>query len=109
MKGDGKLDLVAGSTPADQGYPPVLLLGNGNGTFRSPIGHSIQGFLGQAVVLGDFNNDGRMISSPQRLGIFRVYLPWLPSIPDTLSCPPKILAHPAHSRTLLSLTPAKPL
>lgn len=54
--GDGKLDL-AGTDYA--GNAVVILLGNGDGTFKPPV--SIQtGTMPDAIVLGDFNNDGKL-------------------------------------------------
>jgi len=52
FNGDGKLDLVEG-TESEQGVS--VLLGNGDGTFQSPI--ETNGFFGS---LCDFNHDGRL-------------------------------------------------
>ncbi len=37
-----------------------VLLGNGDGTFQAPILHSPEPGKNGDVVLGDFNNDGRL-------------------------------------------------
>jgi FG-GAP-like repeat len=59
LDSDGRLDLFVGNNPADQGSPLAILLGNGDGSFQSPIGYSIQIGYGQ-FALGDFNRDGKM-------------------------------------------------
>jgi len=81
VNGDGKVDLVTNSqsfleSPASQ---LAVLLGNGDGTFQDPIlhipdgGNSVEG----SVVLGDFNDDGRMDaivggqSTPGEVRVFR--------------------------------------
>ncbi len=65
MNGDGKLDLVVSNectstTRCDQGALGVLL-GNGDGTFRTAIAIATpeSSEAGQ-IVLGDFNGDGKM-------------------------------------------------
>ncbi len=59
FNGDGKLDLVG--IPADQfGVSVVeILLGNGDGTFQSPVSYSVDINPTQASV-GDFNGDGKL-------------------------------------------------
>jgi len=54
---DGKLDLVATIQDANFNFTTVVLLNNGNGTFRQlpPIG---TGASGSAVALADLNGDG---------------------------------------------------
>ena len=53
---DGKLDAVV----ANAGSANVsLLLGNGDGTFRSPVNFSVPGTSPVAVATGDFNGDGK--------------------------------------------------
>ncbi len=54
LNGDGKLDIVVSEYV---GYAVAVLLGNGDGTFQ-PIISSPAPFGGQAVRVGDFNNDG---------------------------------------------------
>ena len=59
--GSGILDLVVGNSAQYSGSPSVtLLLGNGDGTFQSPIpvAGAFAGPLGLAV--GDFNGDGNL-------------------------------------------------
>ncbi len=56
---DGKLD-VAMATAYNGGtgvYAMNLLLGKGDGTFQPP-GDYLPGFVGSAIALGDFNQDG---------------------------------------------------
>ena len=56
--GDGHLDLAVGhNNPGGSGTVSVLL-GNGDGTFQSPITYAV-GSLPEAIVAGDFNGDGR--------------------------------------------------
>ena len=57
---DGKLDLVAGCYPYFPGGVSVLL-GNGDGTFGSPVFYPIQplGNGPNVVAIADFNGDGR--------------------------------------------------
>jgi hypothetical protein len=56
MNGDGKLDLVMRNSPADEAQ---VLLGNGDGTFNSPIIFPTGNNPEQALI-GDFNGDGRL-------------------------------------------------
>ena len=66
--GDGKLDLIISSgTPGSYGTPstgPVgfsLLLGEGNGSFHTPVFTvSKHGAAGGLVAVGDVNNDGHL-------------------------------------------------
>jgi len=53
---DGKADLVV-SVPYASSID--LLLGNGNGTFQSPVPYPVNLYSGQAVV-ADFNRDGKL-------------------------------------------------
>jgi hypothetical protein len=58
FNGDGKLDLAVNGFAA---YPSIgqieILPGNGDGTFQSPI---VAGANTLGVVIGDFNNDGKL-------------------------------------------------
>jgi hypothetical protein len=55
---DGKLDVAALSGGADA---VTVLLGNGNGTFQTPVDYPLNtGFDGSGIVVGDFNNDGNL-------------------------------------------------
>jgi hypothetical protein len=59
---DGKLDIAS---PQFAGGPGVLLLGNGDGTFKVPINLSVSGNL---IATADFNSDGNpdlLIASAQ--------------------------------------------
>jgi chitobiase/beta-hexosaminidase-like protein/VCBS repeat protein len=56
FNGDARPDLVTASTSADA---VSVLLGNGNGTFQSPVGFAA-GPGPTSVVPGDFNNDGKL-------------------------------------------------
>ncbi|HEV2351742.1 MAG TPA: FG-GAP-like repeat-containing protein [Terriglobia bacterium] len=57
FNGDGKLDAVVG---ANQGglYSPLVLLGNGDGTFLPPAPFAILAPIAGAIVTADFNHDG---------------------------------------------------
>jgi hypothetical protein len=58
FNGDGKLGL-AGDVPFDVGPTPLdVLLGNGNGTFQSPLITSLADPTG-GIASGDFNGDGK--------------------------------------------------
>jgi hypothetical protein len=64
FNGDGKLDLAVGDDGPYlyQGYTGdtiSILLGNGDGTFRSPISYTA-GSQPVALALGDFNGDGSL-------------------------------------------------
>lgn len=61
IDGDGKLDLVVSCDLAV--YPPAsatvaVLLGNGDGTFRSPIFTPVDGYYARSPAAGDLNGDG---------------------------------------------------
>jgi hypothetical protein len=65
VNNDGKLDLVT----ANANGTISVLLGNGNGTFQAPANFTVGGEGGESgrqagelddLVLGDFNNDGRV-------------------------------------------------
>lgn len=56
FNGDGKLDLAVTDADANAVY---ILLGNGDGTFQTPITVPV-GNDPDAIVAGDFNNDGRL-------------------------------------------------
>ncbi|HLJ49942.1 MAG TPA: FG-GAP-like repeat-containing protein [Bryobacteraceae bacterium] len=53
---DGKMDLVYGDVDDSQ---VVVLLGNGDGTFRAPVTYAV-GFPPQSIVAADFNGDGKL-------------------------------------------------
>jgi FG-GAP-like repeat/Putative Ig domain len=58
FNGDGKLDLAV-SNPADNNV--TILLGDGSGNFATASGSPIAtGLQPEAIVTGDFNNDGRL-------------------------------------------------
>jgi hypothetical protein len=61
MNGDGRPDIV---TSQLNPYALVVQLGNGDGTFGSPIAHSLQGLQGLYspgyVLCADVNHDGKM-------------------------------------------------
>jgi hypothetical protein len=58
LNGDGRLDLVTTSFLPDGTRDVKVLLGNGNGTFKSPIA-TTPGGSATAVAAGDFNGDGK--------------------------------------------------
>jgi hypothetical protein len=63
VNGDGKIDLVySGIFGPSVGYPNYLFvqLGNGDGTFQTPIATLTPAFQPQSVALGDFNGDHKM-------------------------------------------------
>src|SRR5215468_6030879 len=72
FNGDGRLDIVVANNGIDisGGWPPgsvSVLLGNGDGTFRSHVDYST-GSGPTSVVVGDFNGDRRpdlAIAAPQ--------------------------------------------
>jgi FG-GAP-like repeat len=57
---DGKLDLVVvtGDTPSATDFVSVLL-GNGDGTFQTPVTYA-SGLGIESLVVGDFNRDGKL-------------------------------------------------
>lgn len=59
FNGDGKLDLAVVAQAQGSSDAVAILLGNGDGTFQSPLATSLDGLVGawQAAV-GDFNKDG---------------------------------------------------
>ena len=72
FNGDGKLDLaVANSGLGNFADGTVsILLGNGNGSFQPAVNYST-GFTSSAVVLGDFNGDGKLdlaVLNPDKTG-----------------------------------------
>jgi hypothetical protein len=63
FNGDGKADLVV--IPSNCMTPPtclpgnaLVLIGNGDGTFQSPVAYMV-GLQPRGVVVGDFNGDGK--------------------------------------------------
>jgi hypothetical protein len=62
VNGDGKPDLVVGAVAID-GEPNglvVVLLGNGDGSFRAPVNYSTGGDGATTVAVADVNGDGRL-------------------------------------------------
>jgi FG-GAP-like repeat len=60
---DGKLDLALAYTNAQQDKFVYILLGNGNGTFQSPVAYPISfspSAAGFPMATGDFNGDGKL-------------------------------------------------
>ena len=68
VNGDGKLDIVLGrpSWNYPEQYDVSVLLGNGDGTFRSPIlspmpfAYGVPDEIPISIALGDFNRDGKL-------------------------------------------------
>src|SRR5207244_7294302 len=61
FNGDGKLDLAVTNNNANNQDPKTVsvLLGNGNGTFQSPVAYGV-GDSPSGIVAADFNNDGKV-------------------------------------------------
>jgi FG-GAP-like repeat/FG-GAP repeat len=64
FNGDGRLDLATGYEASDLAtaastFGVSVLLGNGDGTFRSPADYATAGSV-TALAVGDFNGDGRL-------------------------------------------------
>ena len=73
FNGDGKIDLaVSGSESPENSAPLEILLGNGDGTFQSPIAASEYG--GYSIAVGDFNNDGILDAAPADQSLVRLLL-----------------------------------
>ena len=56
LNGDGKLDLVVAENNSMFG----VLLGNGDGTFQSPVSYSSGGPWATSVAIADLNGDGKL-------------------------------------------------
>jgi hypothetical protein len=56
---DGKLDVAALVSPLSGAGTVAVLLGNGDGTFQTPIITSTQSSP-EAMIVGDFNSDGNL-------------------------------------------------
>ncbi len=56
FNGDGKLDLAVANQSLGTGLKVSVLLGNGDGSFRPPVGYSAQNPL--SIAIGDMNGDG---------------------------------------------------
>jgi hypothetical protein len=56
---DGHLDLVVVSSGSSTGSVSILL-GNGDGTFGTPISYNTGTLLPSSVAVGDFNGDGKL-------------------------------------------------
>ena len=59
FNGDSRLDLVVGATASDYAGSVSVLLGIGDGTFRTPLNYTV-GSEPMPVSLGDFNGDGKL-------------------------------------------------
>jgi hypothetical protein len=57
LNGDGKLDLVLLTPDFGSGATMAVALGNGDGTFQSPVTYSVS--VAPYFVLGDFTGDGK--------------------------------------------------
>jgi len=57
FNGDGKLDLLFLTPNFGSGATMAILLGNGDGTFQSPVTYSVP--IAPYLILGDFNGDGK--------------------------------------------------
>jgi hypothetical protein len=62
VNGDGKPDLLVANLCAEGGCgngSVTLLLGNGDGTFQSPLSYSSGGYEAESIAIGDVNGDGK--------------------------------------------------
>ena len=64
FNGDGRLDIAAGDQTIDPTTGDItdgvsVLLGNGDGTFQSPVDYAVGGAV-TSLAVGDFNGDGRL-------------------------------------------------
>lgn len=61
FNGDGKMDFAVFDMPSDVATVSVVL-GNGDGTFQTPVSTALPGFNqeSQGLTIGDFNNDGKL-------------------------------------------------
>jgi hypothetical protein len=59
FRGDGNLDLAVANFDSGDDSSVSVMLGNGDGTFQSPVGYAI-GPGPQTPVVGDFNGDGKL-------------------------------------------------
>jgi hypothetical protein len=59
FNGDGKLDLAVGSLDYDCSGKVSVLLGNGDGTFQSPVTYT-SGGRSSGIVAADLNGDGKL-------------------------------------------------
>jgi hypothetical protein len=61
FNGDGRLDLGLVANITQTSVSEILvLLGNGDGTFRSPLTFAVGSFFPDAIVAGDFNGDRKL-------------------------------------------------
>jgi hypothetical protein len=61
FNGDGKLDLAVAGSPQSGGFSIVsILLGNGDGTFQSPVPYNVTDWLLTSIATGDISGDGRI-------------------------------------------------
>ena len=62
FNGDGKIDLVIlGSIASTQTWSYSVLLGNGDGSFQSPVRYpQSSGLNPDSIIAADFNNDGKL-------------------------------------------------
>jgi len=57
FNGDGKLDIAVTSSIFGN---LAVFLGNGDGTFSSPVHYSLGGWAPASIAVGDFNGDGKL-------------------------------------------------
>ena len=63
FNGDGKLDVAVANYYADttdQSSSVSVLLGNGDGTFQTPVTYTLSGLYNPSIAVGDFNGDGKL-------------------------------------------------
>jgi hypothetical protein len=63
FNGDGKLDVAVANYYADttdQSSSVSVLLGNGDGTFQTPVTYTLSGLYNPSIAVGDFDGDGKL-------------------------------------------------
>jgi FG-GAP-like repeat/Abnormal spindle-like microcephaly-assoc'd, ASPM-SPD-2-Hydin len=115
LNGDGKLDFWAAARYGENDGDSIYsFLGNGDGTFQSPIIYPITtaGYVSGSIVEGDFNNDGKpdFVDANDCLGTYCTLVALQSPVvasPTALAFGTKLIGHPAKALPL-TLTNAGP-